>query len=398
MDLTFGPEYEAFRADVRGFLERHKDAAPRAGIGYGGRGSREQSLRWQRTLIENGYAARTIPKQYGGYGAAPDLVRSILIDEEFARASVSRGIGGQGPSMLVPTLLEHGSEEQKQKYVGPTIRGEMVWCQGYSEPGAGSDLANLQTRAAEDGDSFVINGQKIWTSTAKEADMMFALIRTEPSAPKHEGISYLVFPMSTPGIEVRPLHTLTGNAEFNEVFFTDVRVPKSSVVGKRGEGWRIGNTTLRHERNMLGSSSQTEAMLAGLKSLMKAEGPGGARAIDSAVLRDRLGRLEASVLAMKYHAMRLLTCQLRGESPGVAGLIVKLQGCELNHQIGALALDVLGELGPLHGTSPHARAFGAWPYQWMFSLGLIIGGGTAQIQKNIIAERGLGLPREPKAA
>ncbi len=398
MDLTYGPEYEAFRAEVRGFLEAHRDDAPRAGIGRGGGASRERMLEWQRSLIEHGYAARTIPREYGGFGAKPDLVQSIIIDEEFARAGVSRGIAGQGPSMLVPTLLEHGSEEQKRKYVGPTVRGELIWCQGYSEPGSGSDLASLQTRAVDDGDDFVINGQKIWTSTAREADMMFALVRTEADAPKHEGISYLVFPMNTPGIDVRPLYTLTGSAEFNEVFFSDVRVPKSSLVGRRGEGWKIGNTTLRHERNMLGSSSQTESMLASLVALMESESIGGARAIDSPVLRDRLTRLEAAVLAMKYHALRLLTCQLRGESPGVAGLVVKLQGCELNHQISALALDVLGELGPLHGSSPHARAQGAWPYQWMFSLGLIIGGGTAQIQKNIIAERGLGLPREPKVA
>ena len=398
MDLRYGPEYEEFRTEVRRFLEAHRDDAPHAGIGRGANVSRERMIAWQRTLIEHGYAARTIPRAYGGYGATPDLVQSILIDEEFSRAGVSRGIAGQGASMLVPTLLEHGSEEQKQKYVGPTIRGELLWCQGYSEPGSGSDLASLQTRAAEDGDDFVINGQKIWTSTAREADMIFALVRTEPQAKKHEGISYLVFPMSTPGIEVRPLQTLTGNAEFNEVFFSDVRVPKSSVVGRRGEGWKIGNTTLRYERNMLGSSSQTEAMFASLVALMESEGVAGARAIDSPVLRDRLARLEASVLAMKYHALRLLTCQLRGESPGVAGLIVKLRGCELNHQIAALALDALGELGPLYRESPHLRAHGAWPAQWMFSLGLIIGGGTAQIQKNIIAERGLGLPREPKAA
>ena len=396
MDLEFSPEYEAFRAQVRAFLDAHRESAPRAGIGGGA--DRDATLAWQRTLVENGYAARTIPTAYGGYGAAPDLLKSILIDEEFARAGVSRGIGGQGASMLVPTLLEHGTEAQKRAYVGPTIKGEMLWCQGYSEPGSGSDLASLQTRAVEDGDDFVINGQKIWTSSAREAQMMFALVRTEPDARKHEGISYLVFPMSTPGIEVRPLHTLTGRAEFNEVFFTDVRVPTTSLVGRRGEGWKIGNTTLRHERNMLGSTSQTESTFASLVSLMNEETTNGVRAIDSPLLRDRLVRLEAGVLAMKYHALRLLTCELRGESPGVAGLIVKLNGCELNHQIGALALDVLGELGPLVRGSPHERAGGAWPWQWMFSLGLIIGGGTAQIQKNIISERGLGLPREPKAA
>ncbi len=398
MNLEYGPKYEAFRSEVRRFLDARRDAAPRAGMGRGALTSREQMVAWQKTLIEHGYAARTIPREYGGFGAAPDLVESIVLDEEFARAGVSRGVAGQGPSMLVPTLLEHGSDEQKRQYVGPTVRGELVWCQGYSEPGAGSDLASLATRARDDGDSFVINGQKIWTSTAREADMMFALVRSEPDAAKHEGLSYLVFPMSTPGIEVRPLHTLTGNAEFNEVFFTDARVPKSSLVGRRGEGWKIGNTTLRHERNMLGSTAQTESLLTSLVALMEAESVNSERAIDSPVLRDRLARLQASVLAMKYHALRLLTCTLRGESPGVAGLIVKLQGCELNHQIAALALDVLGELGPLHRGSPHERAHGAWPYQWMFSLGLIIGGGTAQIQKNIIAERGLGLPREPKAA
>ncbi len=397
MDLEYAPEYEAFRAQVRAFLDEHGAEAPRAGIGGGG-GSRERTLAWQRRLIEHGFAARTIPKDYGGYGAQPDLLRSIIIDEEFARAGVSRGIGGQGASMLVPTLLEHGSEAQKREFVGPTIRGELLWCQGYSEPGSGSDLASLQTRAVEDGDDFLINGQKIWTSTAREAQMMFALVRTEPDARKHEGISYLVFPMSTPGIEVRPLHTLTGNAEFNEVFFTNVRVPKSSLVGRRGEGWKIGNTTLRHERNMLGSTSQTESMFASLVTLLQTETINGARAIDSPLLRDRLVRLEAGVLAMKYHALRLLTCELRGESPGVAGLIVKLVGCELNHQISGLALDVLGELGPLVRGSAHERAQGGWPFQWMFSLGLIIGGGTAQIQKNIIGERGLGLPREPKAA
>ena len=255
MDLEFPPEYETFRAQVRAFLSEHGADAPRAGIGGGAAGSRDRTLAWQKKLIENGYAARTIPKEYGGFGAQPDLLRSIIIDEEFARAGVSRGIGGQGASMLVPTLLEHGTEAQKRAYVGPTIRGEVLWCQGYSEPGSGSDLASLQTRAVEDGDDYVINGQKIWTSTAREAQMMFALVRTEPDARKHEGISYLVFPMSTPGIEIRPLHTLTGHAEFNEVFFSDVRVPKSSLVGRRGEGWKIANTTLFHERNMLASSA-----------------------------------------------------------------------------------------------------------------------------------------------
>ena len=203
MDLSFGPEHEAFRAEVRAFLREHGGRAPK-GVGGVAAGRPGAALRaWQQLLIEHGYAARTIPKSYGGFGAEPDLLKRVILEEELNRAGVSRGIGGQGPEMLVPTLLEHGSEEQKRRWIGPTIRGEVVWCQGYSEPGAGSDLANVQTRAVEDGSDFLITGQKIWTTTAHAADMMFGLVRTEPDASKHAGLSYLLIPMDTPGIEVR---------------------------------------------------------------------------------------------------------------------------------------------------------------------------------------------------
>ena len=274
----------------------------------------------------------------------------------------------------------------------------MIWCQGYSEPGAGSDLASINTRAIEDGDDFLISGQKIWTSTAAQADMIFCLVRTEPQAQKHAGISYLIFPMKTPGIEVRPLTTMTGASEFNEVFFTDVRVPQSQIVGARGEGWRVANTTLKHERGMLGDPNATEARLGAIIALMGEERAGGERLIDNPAMLDRLMRLQGRVLAMKCNGLRLLSAQLAGEGAGLAALIVKLQGCEINHQLAALAIDVLGELGVLYGQSPHLRAGGSWQQRYMFDLGLIIGGGTAQIQKNIIAERGLGLPREPKPA
>jgi alkylation response protein AidB-like acyl-CoA dehydrogenase len=393
MDLAYAPGYEAFRAELRAFLERHRERAPRGGI-VASAGTRDPAhLAWQRLLIEHGYAARTVPREYGGFGAAPDLLVRVILDEEFARAGVSPGLGGQGPEMLVPTLLEHGSEAQKQRFIAPTIRGELVWCQGYSEPGAGSDLANVQTRAALDGDDFVVNGQKIWTTTAHLADMMFALVRSEPDAGKHAGLSYLLIPMSAAGIEVRPLRTMTGRAEFNQVFFDGVRVPRGNLVGRRGEGWKIANTTLRHERNMLASAGALEASLRRLVELMGRETRDGRRALDDPLLRDRLLRLQARALAMKYHGLRLLSCAARGEPAGVAGLVTKLAGCELSHQIAALALDAMGELGALYDGSPHERANGLWAFSHMFSLGLIIGGGTAQIQKNIIAERGLGLPR-----
>ena len=390
MDLTLTPEMTAFRDEVRAFIAAHRSE-------YEG-GAAKDPRAWQKLLIEHGYAARTIPKAYGGYGAEPDMLKARIIAEEFIAAGAPRGIANQGVSMLVPTLLEVGSEEQKQRWIGPTIRGEVIWCQGYSEPGSGSDLASLQTKAVEDGKDFIISGSKIWTSTAMQAQMMFCLVRTEPEAAKHEGISYVLIPMDTPGIEVRPLTTMTGQAEFNEVFFTDVRVPQENVVGGRGRGWFVANTTLKHERGMLGDPNAAEARINALIQLMKTETVDGQRVIDNPLFRDRLMQLQGRMFSMKYNGLRLLSAAAEGESPGLAGLVVKLQGCELNHQIAALAIDALGELGILYEDGPHLRAKGSWQRMYMFDLGLIIGGGTAQIQKNIISERGLGMPREPSPA
>jgi alkylation response protein AidB-like acyl-CoA dehydrogenase len=399
MDLSYSEEHERFRAELRDFLEKNRDQSPVAGGMRSLVAIPDEKVRgWQRLLIEHGYAARTIPREYGGYGAEPDPLKTVIIDEEFSRARLPGGIGGQGPDMLVPTLLEHGTEAQRQRWIPPTIRGEVVWCQGYSEQDAGSDLASLRTRADEDGDDFVINGQKIWTSGAQISDMMFVLVRTDPDAGKHAGLSYLLLPMETPGIEIRPLKTMTGGAEFNQVFFTDVRVPKENLVGERGGGWKVANTTLRHERNMLGSASQSYASLQRLVEVMQTRRADGSAAIDDPVLRDRLLRLQGRVEALRHHSMRLLTCAIRRESPGVAGMLMKLYGCEINHQLARLAIDAMAEGGTLYGPSERARASTPWQFQSMFSLGLIIGGGTAQIQKNIISERGLGLPREPRPA
>lgn len=395
MDLALSPEYEAFRAEVAGFLAANVGKAP----GHGDRGLKHpKRLSWQNLLIENGFAARTIPTEYGGYGAEPDILKSRIIAEEFARSGLPRGLAGQGISMLVPTLLELGTEEQKQAYIAPTLRGEIVWCQGYSEPGSGSDLASLSTRAEIDGDDYVINGQKIWTSTARQADMIFCLVRTHPDEKKHHGISYLVFSMETPGIDVRPLVDMTEAANFNEVFFTDVRVPRSSIVGEPGKGWQVANATLTHERGMLGDPNAAETRLLEIADLMKQETLNGERLIDNPMLRDRLMTLQGEVLAMQANGLRVMTSRLKNESAGLAGLLIKLQGCELNHEIARLAIDCLGEIGILYGDSPYLKSNAVWQYRYMYDLGLIIGGGTAQIQKNIIGERGLGLPREPKPA
>ena len=391
MDLSYGDEHEAFRREVVDFLQEHGHGAPRPGGGG--------ALAWQKLLIERGYAGRTIPKAYGGYGAEPDILRSRIIAEEFAKAQVSPGMGGQGISMLIPTLLEVGSEEQRRQFIGPTLRGEVLWCQGYSEPGAGSDLANLRTRAELDGDEWVINGQKIWTSTAHLADWIFCLVRTEPDAPKHQGISFLLFSMKTPGIEVRPLIDMTDGHSFNEVFFTDVRVPAGQIVGKRGEGWQVANAILRHERGSLADPNVMLSRLTGLKDLMNLETVDGRRAVDDPIFRDRLMRIEGRVMAMRCNDLRLLSSAVNGLSPGLAAMVVKLQGTELRHDLEGLAIDVMGEMGLLYGEgTPHLRDRGSWQWNYMFFLGLIIGGGTSQIQKNIISERGLGMPREPKLA
>ncbi len=394
MDLAYSAEYVAFRDEVRAFVRDNRDKIPKR---FGQRPTAEQ-IAWQKLLITQGYAARTIPTQYGGYGAKPDILKSRIIAEVFAEEGTPGSLANQGISMLVPTLLELGTEAQKQQFIAPTLAGEMVWCQGYSEPGSGSDLASLKTRGDDDGENFVINGQKIWTSTAHAADMIFCLVRTEPDAPKHQGISYLTFSMKTPGIEVRPLKTMTGAAEFNEVFFTDVKVPKAQIVGERGQGWFVANATLKHERGMLGDPNAAMGRLKSIIEIMKRETLDGERLMDNPLFLDRLMQLQARVIAMQANGMRLLTAAQNKEPIGMAGLIVKLQGCELNHQLAALAIDALGEIGVLYHGSPHEPDQGVWQHRYMFDLGLIIGGGTAQIQKNIIAERGLDMPREPKLA
>ncbi|MBA59361.1 MAG: acyl-CoA dehydrogenase [Gammaproteobacteria bacterium] len=392
MDLSTGSEYEDFRKEVKQFISQHGEKSPRPG-----HGSRKEALVWQKLLIDNGYAARTIPKEYGGFGAPPDIIRSRIIAEEFSNKQISNGLGGQGISMLVPVLLEMGSESQKKQFIEQTIKGEIVWCQGYSEPGAGSDLASLTTRAVLDGDEWVINGQKIWTSTAHLADWIFCLVRTEPDKPKHQGISFLLFRMDSPGIEVRPLVDMTGDANFNEVFFTDVRVPKDQIVGERGQGWQVANALLGHERSSLAPPDATQSRLNGVIKMMKQKNFSGERAIDNPVLLDRLMKIQGRVLAMKCNDMRILSARINtNQDARLASMIVKLQGTELRHELEALAIDVMGELGLAYGNNPYIQDMGSWQYQYMYFLGLIIGGGTSQIQKNIISERGLGMPKEPK--
>ena len=408
MNLDFGCEYDEFRAEVSDFCSEHKGVqltgnlfgryeTIKKGRSSNSDGKKMSLAEWQILLIENGYFARNIPKQYGGYGGDLDIVKNVIINTEFSKAGIPCGTGGQGIDFLVPTLLEMGTDEQKDHYIKSALHLETIWCQGYSEPNAGSDLASLQTKGVLDGDEWVINGQKIWTSTAKYSQMMFCLVRTEPDEPKHKGISYLLIPMDTPGIEIRPLVDMTLDAGFNEVFFTDVRIPATNIVGKRGEGWLVANKTLVHERGSLGDPDKMVSRLNLLIALMKNETMDGKKIIDHPIFRDRLMKIQGKTLALKAHGLRLLSANLnKGQDVDLGIMIVKLYGTEMRYELEALAIDVMGELGTLYEDSPHIRDAGSWQYAFMYYLGLIIGGGTSQIQKNIISERGLGMPRAPK--
>ena len=409
MDLNYGQEYEDFRKEVQKFCKKYSGVTITNKKGGAltslnavadsdkSNGQKVTRAEWQKILIKNGYFARSIPKEFGGFGGEIDIIKNRIIAAEFASSKIPPPMGGQGIDMLVPTLLELGTQEQKERYIKPTLHGEMIWCQGYSEPNAGSDLASLQTKGELIEGNWVINGQKIWTSTAQYSQMMFCLVRTEPDAPKHAGISYLLIPMDTPGIEIRPLVDMTLNAGFNEVFFTDVKIPAGNIVGKRGEGWAVANATLGHERGSLAPPDATMNRVNMLMHLMQEETLDGKPLIEHPIYRDRLMQIQGKVLAQQSHALRLLSAKLNpGADVKIGKMIQKLTGTELRHELEGLAIDVMGEIGTLYEDSPHIKNDGTWQFIYMYFLGLIIGGGTSQIQKNIIAERGLGMPKEPK--
>ena len=403
MDLNYGSQYEDFKIEVQDFCNEWRginfsDAAKTPmSQNFESNGKTIKRSEWQSILIEKGYTARSVPKEYGGYGGESDIIKNRIIATEFSNAKIPSAMGGQGIDMLVPTLLELGTEEQKKQYIKPTLRGEMIWCQGYSEPNAGSDLASLQTKGELIDGNWVINGQKIWTSTAQFSQMMFCLVRTEPDAQKHAGISYILIPMDTPGLEIRPLVDMTLKPGFNEVFFTDVTVPEGNIIGKRGEGWAVANATLGHERGALTDPNATMNRVNSLINRMKKETIDGKRLIDIPVYRDKLIAIQAKVTAFQSNSLRVLSSKInKGQDTKIAGMIQKLVGTELRHELEGFAVDIMGELGTLYEDSPYLRDGGSWQFLYMYYLGLIIGGGTSQIQKNIISERGLGMPREPK--
>ena len=397
MDLSYGEEVEAFRGEVKAFLAANwppKDD---------GKSKEEQARAFRREAIGAGYLNRHIPKKYGGSEQEPDSMKGTVISEEFAQARAPMEPRGIGTMMLVPTLLERGEEWMKDKWVQATIEGDITWCQGYSEPGSGSDLASLKTKGEIVGDEWVINGQKIWTSGASTADFMFILVRTEPDAKKHAGISYLLVDMKQPGIDVRPLKQMTGSAEFNEVFLSDVKTPKDWIVGNRGEGWLVSRTTLKHERNSIGAASQTLRLLDSLVDLARERKIDGKPAIEDPTIRRGLVELEGFVRSHQYSGFIQMSKGLKGENPGVIGLMNKISSTNMGHMVSKLAMEILGDEGlaaPAQvglGMAGGQATTAAWISQYMSSLGVAIAGGTANIQRNVIAERGFALPRDAAA-
>ncbi len=399
MDLTYGAEYEAFRAEVRTFLEA--SWPPRDGAAALSR--EERATRFRRHATEAGYLYRNVPKRFGGSEQPPDSLRAAVISEEFVRVGAPREVSGNGVSMLIPTLLDRGEEWQKEQFIPKTLSGEYRWAQGYSEPGSGSDLASLRTRGELDGDEWVINGQKIWTSDAMSCQYMFTLVRTEPEAGKHAGISYLLVPLDQPGVEIRPLKMITGESHFNEVFLNDARTKADWIVGRRGEGWAVSRTTLKHERNTIGGRSQIvfDSLMRMVRkaTLDGAPGQGCRPALEDPVVRERMAALEAWVWAQRYGDYYQTTCSLQGRDPGLLPLMNKLLSTEIGHEISKIALDLIGDASLLEpfGAKRDERGNERWMNQFMGSLGSAIAGGTSNIQRNIIAERGLGLPRESAA-
>jgi alkylation response protein AidB-like acyl-CoA dehydrogenase len=410
MDLSYPPEAEAFRAVVRTWLAENLPAGWfDDGFEMTADERAEFNLAWPQKMIEGGWYCATWPAELGGRGLS--TMEAVVMNEEFHAAGAPQRGDFFGDTLVGPTILQWGTEEQKAEFIPKILRGEVAWCQGFSEPDAGSDLAALKTTAVLDGDEWVINGQKIWTTQGFDADFIFILCRTDPSASKHKGISYLLCPMNQPGVEVRRIVQPDGGAEFCEVFFTDARCPVANVVGGVNEGWKVAMTTLGFER---GTSATTgyrrfEKEWEGVRDLARANG-----AIDDPVVRQRLAATWSKVQIMRINGLRTLSSVVQGRkdpSIGALGATNKVFWSSYHQEIMELAMDIAGMAGQLLTGDPeveesvpgYGRRFPSPDYpatvlqsSFFFSRSETIWGGTSQIQKNIVGERVLGLPREPR--
>ncbi len=393
MDFNFSPEDEAFRQELRAWLDKN---APKRGdqpldmFAEEDDGDWQRRVAWFRKLHSGGWTGIDWPKEYGWRGAS--ILQTIIYNQELGRAGAPLPYIGSGTSLIGPTLMHWGTEEQKQRFIPQILSAEEIWCQGYSEPNAGSDLASLQTKAIEDGDDFVVNGSKIWTSSAQHADWIFLLVRTDSAAPKHKGISYLLVDMHSPGVTVRPLVQMTGASGFNQVFFDDVRVPKKNLVGEKNQGWQVAITTLMFERTGGGGGDNRGAIreLAELARRIERE---GRPAWEDASVRQKIAELACEGEALRYTGYRQLTRRLKGLPPGPEGSMMKLCSSELNLRIAMFAMELLGPYSQLEYHAPFALDRGRWSFRMLAARGSTIAAGSNQIQHNIIGERVLGLPK-----
>ena len=395
-----GAEDEAFRAELRAWLRDHLTGEFAEAKGLGGPGREHEAfdvrVAWDRHLAAHGWTCLDWPKEYGGRAAS--LAQQVIFHEEYARADAPIRVSHIGEQLLGPTVIAFGTEEQKQRFL-PGIRDVTeLWCQGYSEPDAGSDLANVKTTAvlSEDGSEWVLNGQKVWTSLAHVADWCFVVARTDPTAPKHRGLSYLLVPMKQPGVEVRPILQLTKTSEFNEVYFTDARTGAANVVGGVDDGWKVAMATLGFERGVstLGQQIGFRRELDGVIATARRT-----KAIDDPLIADRLARAAIGLDVLRLNALRSMTGLTGGVggapgTPGPEASIAKLAWARWHRDLGELAMDVLGPAGTVTGPE---YDLDEWQRLWLFSRADTIYGGSDEIQRNVIAERVLGLPKEPRA-
>jgi alkylation response protein AidB-like acyl-CoA dehydrogenase len=393
VDFDYIPQEEAFRQKLRAWLAANPPEGydPVTFLRLDQDARFAIQLNWQKQLHRAGWVGIHWPKAYGGRGAT--VMEQTSYRQEMVRARAPEVANFMGIRIAGPTLIHWGTEEQKRRYIPTILNGDEIWCQGYSEPGAGSDIASLQTRAAEEGDDFVINGQKVWTSYAQYARFCLLLARTDPAAPKHKGISCLVVDMRTPGITVRPLRQINGDAEFNEVFFDNVRVPKANLIGEKNQGWQVAMTTLMFERVTFDVLSPVEAVIAQLIDVVRrAATEASAVRVDTSV-RQQVARFYTELQAVKYSGLRQLTRQLRGEPPGPESSLVKLAASELNARVVQFATALLGPAGQVISGSVQGVDGGYWTHCALSTHLFTIAGGTSEIQRNILGERVLGLPK-----
>ena len=392
MDFEFSEKHEAFRKEVRVWLERHVPDDLRGKSFAASRADKDEVKRlraWQKTMHAAGYVGMDWPVEFGGKGAT--IVDQLILFQEMARAESPQLVNRGGVSMLGPTLMKHGTAAQQKRFLNNILTADEMWCQGFSEPNAGSDLANLQTRAVRDGDHFVVNGQKVWTSMAHVADWCFLLVRTDSAAAKHKGISFLLVDMTSPGITLRPLRQITGEAEFNEVFFDNVRVPAENLVGKLNEGWSVAITTLAYERDLL-TFIRHISLRNALHRLLKLTRDRG-RGSDP-VLRQKIAQLWIGEQALQLNGYRSLTRILRGGQPGPEGSTSKLFWSQLDQELALTATEVIGPYSQIAHGSPWAPDDGQWEFYELLARGSGIRAGTSEILRNILGERVLGLPKD----